>query len=138
MESSYNPISFEDSDEFAEWEISLGWDILSTQLSYGPNEIGFDHFEFPGLAVGHFHIAQSQHDVFELPEGIALFLICREKLPVVWSGQVISPSQLAVVRAGSNHSATRPAGWDCYEFMVEEELIRRTELFPPAFFERTA
>ena len=30
-----------------------------------------------------------------------------------------------------------PAGWDTYEFTVSEDLIERTELFPPDFFEKT-
>ena len=137
MDSSFTPISFTDSDEFAEWEVSLGWDIESTQVSYGSNLIGFDHFAFTGLAVGHFHIAQSQVDFFELPPGMVVFLICRAKLPAVWNGRIIPPSQMAVIRAGTNHTARLPAGWDCYEFLAEEELIRRTELFPLDFFDRT-
>ena len=137
MDYSYSPVSFSDSDEFAEWESSLGWDIESNQVSYGPNSIGFDHFEFPGLAVGHFHAAQSQVDFFELPPGIVVFIIFRAKLPAVWNGRIIPPSQMAIVRAGTNHTARLPAGWDCYEFLADEELIRRTELFPLEFFDKT-
>ncbi len=138
MESSFRAVSFADSDAFAEWQIALGWDVQSTQLTYGPQEICFDHFELPGMVAVHFRLAQSQYDVWEPPQGTVLFLICRAKLPVVWNGTIVPPSQLAVVRAGMNHSAKLPAGWDCYEFIVEEELIRRTELFPPEFFEKTA
>ena len=87
--------------------------------------------------MGHFHIAQSQVDFFEVPQGIVVLLICRAKLPAVWNGRIIPPSQMAVVRAGMNHTARLPAGWDSYEFMVDEELIRRTELIPLEFFEKT-
>lgn len=137
MDLEFSPISFEDGDQFAAWEIEMGWSIESTQLSYGPNHIGFDCFALPELLVSHFHTAQSQYDVFELPPGIVLFVLCRKKLPVIWSGREIPPTMLAVVRAGTNHTAKIPAGWDCYEFMVAEDLIRRTEIFPPDFFERT-
>jgi hypothetical protein len=30
-----------------------------------------------------------------------------------------------------------PSGWDCYEFMVSEDLIRQTDMIDPAFFEET-
>ena len=57
------PLAFGDVDLFSEWEIGLGWDIESTQLSAGPNDISFGHFSFPGLLVGHFRSQQSMQNV---------------------------------------------------------------------------
>ena len=44
---------------------------------------------------------------------------------------------MGIVRPGRENWAVVPDGLDCYEFMVSEELIKRTEFFPPAFFAMT-
>jgi AraC-like DNA-binding protein len=137
MSLSFSKVAFRDVDQFSEWETSLGWNITSTQLSLGTNQIGFDHFALPDLLVSHFHVRQSTEDVFELPDGMVLLLICRARQPVFWSGMEIPPSLLPVVHPRRTHWVVLPPNWDCYEFIVSEELVRRTELFPPEFFERT-
>jgi AraC-like DNA-binding protein len=137
MNLSFSTIEFRDVDQFSEWETSLGWNIERTQLSLGANQIGFDHFALPDLLVSHFHARQSTEDVFELPDGVVLFLICRARQPVFWSGMEIPPSLLPVVHPRRMHWVVLPPNWDCYEFMVSEELLRRTELFPSEFVDRT-
>ena len=86
MNIEISRVSLSDVDLFSEWEIGLGWDIESTQLSAGANEICFDHFAFPELLVGRFSAKQSMQNVFAVPDGMVIFLICRTKLPVFWCG----------------------------------------------------
>ena len=131
------PVSFSDVDMFSDWEIRLGWDIASTQLSAGANEIDFDHFAFPELLIGHFRSKRCMQNVFAVPEGTVVLLISRAKLPFVWNGLNVSPDLMGVVRAGRENWAKVPAGLDCYEFMVSENLIRQTEMLPPSFFAET-
>ena len=97
MEIEISRVSVCDVDLFSEWEIRLGWDIKSTQMSAGSNEIRFDHFAFPELLVVHFCSKQSMHNVFALPDGIVVFLIGRAKLPLVWGGRQLLPTLMAVV-----------------------------------------
>jgi hypothetical protein len=136
-EIELTPVSLSDVDLFSEWERDLGWDIWFTQLSAGTNEIRFDHFALPGLLVGRFRSKQSMESVFAVPDGMVVFTIPRARKPLVWSGQRLPPTLMGVVRAGRENCAVLPAGWDCYEFMVSEDLIRRTEVFPPHFLAET-
>lgn len=138
MEVTFSHASFSDFDRFCEWAAQLGWNTRSVQLSYGPCEIDYDHLVFPGLIVAHHRSRQSQRDVFEVPAGQVVFVICRTKLPVVWSGQELPPSLLGVIRSGREHRVTLPASWDGYEFTVSEDLILESEIFPPDFFAATA
>lgn len=138
MECTFSHVSFRDFDLFCEWARGSGWNTRSDQLSYGPCEIDYDHFVFPGLTVAHHRSKQSQRDVFTIPDGNAVFVIPRAKLPVIWSGRELSPSVLGILRSGHEHSVTLPAGWDGYEFTVAEDLITASEIFPPDFFKRTA
>jgi AraC family ethanolamine operon transcriptional activator len=142
MASSTSPtfsvVSLHDIDQYSEWAAELGWDTTSTQLSPGLNRIGINYFAAPGLIVSHFQARQSMKNTFALPEGWVTLAICRRKVPAVWCGMQFPPSLLAVMRATTTHWAVLPAHWDSYEFMVSEELIQRTELFPPGFFKKTA
>lgn len=131
------PVSFDDADRFYEWERRLGLDVDSTQLSAGANEIRFDHFVLPGLLVSHFCAKQSMRDVFAVPDGSVILLFNRVKLPLVWCGTHLPPTMLAVVRSGRENWCVLPAGMDAYEFIISEDLIRRTEIFPPSFFAET-
>lgn len=132
------PLSFRDADHLAEWTSELGWDHSVTQLTPGPDEIRYDHFGFPDLSVAHYTARQSNDSIFGLPDGMVLFLICREKLPLIWNGRQIPPTLLAVARSGREHNVVLPGGWDSYEFMLTEDLVRQTELFPPSFFAATS
>jgi|GEM_PF-4312291 len=134
---AFSPVRLGDVDEFSQWETDLGWDIDSVQLSAGPNEIGFDSFSFPEALVGHFHCRQEMHNVFAVPHGTLMFLICRAKLPLVWCGVELPPTLMGIVRAGQQQWAVIPAGHDCYEFMVSEDWIRQTGLFPEPLLKRT-
>ncbi len=131
------PVSLDDVDLFSEWEIGMGWEIETTQLSAGGNNIAFDHFVYPGLLVGHFCAKQSMQHVFTIPDGMVVFMICRTRLPFVWCGKQVPPTVMAIARSGREQWDVLPAGWDAYEFMVSEELIRRTEIFPTNFFAQT-
>lgn len=130
-------VSFDDVDQMVEWSREIGWDNVGTQLTAGSNQICYENFSLPGLAVAHYCVEQSIHNVFALPEGMVVFLICREKLPLVWCGRHLPPTLLGIARSGPEHEVTLHAGWDCYEFMVAEDLIRRTEFFPLDFFDTT-
>ena len=132
-----SPVRLDDVDLFSESEIGLGWDIESTQLSAGASTICFDHFASPEFLVGRFTSEKSMQNSFSPPDGVVVFLICRAKLPVFWNGQHLPPNLMGIVRSGREHFVVLPDGWDCYEFMMSEDLIRRTELFPPDFFART-
>ena len=131
------PLTFEDIDHFSEWSTGLGWSVESTQLSPSGNEIVYDHFEFPELVVGHYRVKSTMKDVFALPDGAVLFLICRAKLPVMWCGKEIPPTLMAVLPSGREMWVVLPGGWDCYEITVSEELIRRTGLLPPDYLAKT-
>ena len=133
----YAPVRFSDVDEFSQWEIDLGWDIDSVQLSAGANEIGFDNFQFPEMLIGRFWCRQEMHNFFEVPRGMMMFLICRAKLPLVWCGIQHPPTLMGIVHGGQNQWAVLPAGHDCYEFMVSEDWIRQSELFPRELLKRT-
>ncbi len=133
----YSPVRFGDVDEFSRWEIDLGWDIESVQLSAGANDIHFDNFGLPGVLIGRFRTRQKMHNVFAVPPGVVVFLICRAKLPAIWCGTNFPPTLMAIVRANRSHWAVLPAGFDAYEFMASEDWIRRTELFPPDFLKKT-
>ena len=142
---SFNPakeieissVRFSDVDHLSEWVTSVGWDIKNTQISVGANEICYDHFAFPELLVSHYTMKQAMQAVFALPEGMVLFLITRAKLPLVWCGRQLPPTLLGIARSGRENWVLTPAGWDCYEFMVSEDLIHRTGIFPPDFFAKT-
>ena len=133
----YAPASFDDVDLFSEWEIGLGWDIESTQLSAGRNRIDFDHVELPEVLVGHFRSKGKMFNAFAVPPGVVVLVLPRAKLPVVWCGTQLSPALVGIVRSPHEHQVVLPAGWDSYEFMLSEELVRRTEVFPPKFFAKT-
>lgn len=137
-ELEITPVFMDDVDRFSEWEIDLGWDIESTQLSAGANEIRFDHFTYPELLVGHFTSKRSMQNLFSVPEGMVIFLLCKSKRPAFWNGRKFPPTFMAVVRSGLEHWVVLPDGWDCYEFMVTEDFIWRTELFPKHFYARTS
>jgi AraC-like DNA-binding protein len=111
--------------------------LETTQLSRGPNQIRFDHVAFPEFSVAHHRVKRAMYDVFEIPSGHIVFVICRAKLPSVWCGVDLPPSVLALHRPGRTYWARLPAGWETYEFTVSQEMIERTELFPPEFFEKT-
>jgi AraC-like DNA-binding protein len=135
MSLTFAEVDFEDVDQFSEWEVGLGWEVSSTQLGLGSNRIGFDHYALPGLLVGHFHARQSIKYVYQVPGGTVVLLISRSRQPLVWCGAEIPPTLAPIVHSGRRQWAVLPANWDCYEFMVSEELIRRTELFPAEFCE---
>ena len=135
MDLRFEPLTITDVDQLSELATSLGWDIESIQLSAGLNEIVYDHCVFPDLVLGHYRTRQSMHSVFELPEGLVLFLITRAPKPLTWTGTELPPTRLGIAHAGRTHRVTLPTGWDCYEFMVSEALIRRTEVFPLQFFD---
>ena len=130
-------VRFSDVDHLSEWVTSVGWDINNTQISAGVNEICYDHFAFPDLLVSHYTMKQAMQAVFAIPDGMVLFLIVRAKLPLVWCGRQLPPTLLGVARSGRENWVVTPAGWDCYEFMVSEDLIHRTGIFPPDFFAKT-
>ncbi len=137
MHVQYMPKSFNDVDLFREWMNQLGWDAEVTQLSCGPNRIGFDHLSFPELLVAHHHYKQVMYDVFELPPGHVVLAICRTKLPAIVCGIDLPHSLMAILRPERSYRARFPAGWETYEFTISEALIERTELLPPKFFART-
>ena len=58
-----------------EFSNQMGWDNIGTQLTLGTNRICYDHFNLPGLMLGHYCVQQSIHNVFALPEGMVLFLM---------------------------------------------------------------
>ena len=132
------PVRMHDVDEFSQWEIDSGWDMESTQLSAGDNEISYDYFGIPELTVANFTVKRSMQNVFSVPHGMVGFLICNAKLPAFWNGRKFPPTLMAVVRAGLEHWAVLPDGWDCYEFMVTEDFLQRTELFPGRFYAQTS
>ena len=131
------PVSFEDVDHHAEWARQQGWDADFLQLSPGPNEIRFDHFALPGLMVGQYSRKQAMKDVSAAPQGQVVIWIARVQRPFVLCGREFPPTLLAVAHSGRESWVVTPAGWDCYEFVVSEDLVRRTELIDPAFFEES-
>ena len=131
------PLSFEDIDHMVEFSKQIGWDNIGTQLTPGKNRICYNSFHLPDLMVAHYQVEQSIHNVFTLPEGMVLFLICRIKQPLIWCGRELPPTLLGIARAGLEHEVVLNPGWDCYEFMVSEDLIRQTEVFPTDFFKKT-
>jgi AraC-like DNA-binding protein len=132
------PVFMDDVDRFSKWEIELGWDIESTQLTAGANEIRFDHFAYPELMVSHFTSKRSMQNVFSVPPGMVIFLICKSKSPAFWNSRTFPPTLMAIVRSGLEHWVVLPDDWECYEFIVSEEFIMRTELFPRRLFVRTS
>ena len=137
MDLTFSPARFIDTDQFLNWERGLGWDVEITQLSTGANEIGFDHCIFPGLLVGHFDARQAIQGRFALPSGMVLFVLFRKPQPLRWNGAELPPNLMGIVHPGRTHWVIQQPEWDCYEFMVSEELVRRTEIFPPSFFDQT-
>jgi AraC-like DNA-binding protein len=127
-------LSFEDIDHMVEFSMQLGWNNICTQLTPGNNRICYDNFSLPGLMVAHYHVEQSIHNVFALPEDTVVFMICRVKLPLVWCGRELPPTLLGIATAGLEHEVILRPGWDCYEFMLSEDLIRQTGIFPADFF----
>ena len=135
---SLTPLRWHDVDQFAEWERGLGWDADFLQLSAGPNEIRFDHFALPGLVVAHYSRKQAAKDVFAIPAGMLVCVLTRAPQSLVWCGRELPPTLMGIVRPGHEHWVVTPAGWDCYEFLIDEDLIRRSEALDPAFLEETS
>ncbi len=133
----YSSMVFNDIDHFRQWAAEAGWELESTQVSRGPNEIKLDHLSCPEFSVAHHRVKRSIYDVYEIPSRHVVFAICREKLPAVWCGREFGPALLGIQRPRRTHWARLPDGWETYEFTVSEEMIARTELFPPDFFEKT-
>lgn len=131
------PLIFDDVDRFCDWEQGLGFQIEATQLSAGGGEVKFDHFAFPGLLVSHFSTKPSMQNFFALPEGVVLFAICRTELPALWCGKHFPPTFLAVLHSKREQWVVLPGGWECYEFIVSEDLIYETEILTPASFAKT-
>ena len=131
------PLSWNDVDHHAEWSKRSGWDVDMMQLSPGPTEIRLDHFALPGLVVSHYPRKQAMKDFCAVPAGQVVFMVARVERPIVLCGRELPPTLLAVVRSGREHWIVTPAGWDCYEFMISEDLVRRTEVIDPGFFEQT-
>lgn len=134
---SFLPASFDDVDLFSQWEKDLGWDIESTQLSPGSMRVDFDHCVTPEFLLGNFRCSGTMRNHVAVPEGVVVLMFCRKKLPFNWCGREVTPSQLGICRSNREHWVVIPAGWDCYEFMLSEDFIRRTEIFPPEFFAKT-
>ena len=134
---SFAAAALDDVDQYQEWADGQGWQLNSRQLSRGRNLIKYDQLAFPDLVVGYHHVKQVLHDVFEIPSGHVVFVICRAKLPTVWCGFNIPPTVLAIHHPVRTYWARHPAGWETYEFCVAEELIERAELFPAKFLEKT-
>ena len=107
MKSAFSPSLFDDVEQFEEGQSELGWDVRSTQLSGGPNQIRFDHFRFPEMSVAHHHCQQAMHDVFEPPPGHTVMAVCRAKLPLICNGRHVPPDQMAIVRP-VRHVPVRP------------------------------
>ena len=118
----YSSMAFDDIDHFRQWAAEAGWQLESTQLSRGPNEIRYDHLSFPEFSVAHHRVKRSIYDVYEIP---------------LRRGREFGPSLLGIQRPQRTYWARLPSGWETYEFTVSEEMIARTELFPPDFFEKT-
>jgi AraC-like DNA-binding protein len=91
----------------------------------------------PELTASHFRNNGVMQNTFAVPEGMVVFLICRAKLPFIWSGREFAPSLMGICRSYDEQWAVIPEGWDCYEFLTSEALIRRSEVFPPEFFAKT-
>ena len=108
----------------------MGWEIESTQISSGHGGVVFDHLAWPGLLIGRFGSLGTMHNTFVVPDETVVLLVCRRMLPVFWSGQELPPDVMPILRAGVEHISRIPAGWDSYELMISEDLIRRTELLP--------
>ena len=161
MSPSLVPLSFRDVDEFSAWEVELGWDIESTQLTAGANEIGFDHITFPGFLVAHFHARQSMQNLFAVPAGVVVLVLTRSTRPLFWCGAEMPATRMGIAHAGHDHwvvllasaidrlsaaessvltpkdgDVVLPADWDCYEFMIDEALLRRSEIIPPDSLDR--
>jgi len=124
-------VAIDDVDRFSEWVKGVGWDVKPIQLSAGANEISYDHFIFPEMLVAHWKSVQSMWNASAIPQGFVVLVITRAKLPAIWNGSHFPPNLMAILRPGIEHWDVLPAGWDAYEIMIAEELIHRTELFPP-------
>lgn len=92
----FTVVALDDVDQYQEWANGQEWKLKSRQLSRGPNQIKFDQLALPSLFVGHHHVKQVLHDVFDVPSGHVVFAICRAKLPAVWCGFSIPPTVLSV------------------------------------------
>lgn len=125
-----------DIDQFMELAIQLGWQLESTQISCGANRIQFDCFAFPELHVAYHSVKQAMYDCFDIPWGSLVIILRRAKLSAVCSGIKVLPSMLTILSSMNRYWVKLPAGWEAYEFTLSEELIERTELFPPSFFEK--
>lgn len=130
-------VTFDDVDLFCEFVKELDWDTESTQLSTGPYELTFATIELPQLGVSRLTSRQSVYDRFSVPDGTVVFNITRAKLPAVWRGRHLAPNLMGVLRAGLEHWVTLPAGWDCYEITLAENLIRQSQLLPEDFFAKS-
>ena len=135
MAADYIPTRFDDVDQFSHWETEMGWEIESTQLSSGRGGVIFDHLAWPGMLVGRFGSVGTMHNIFVVPDGIVVILVCRRMLPVFWSGQELPPDLMPIIRPGNEHVSHIPQGWDSYEFMISEDLVRRAGLLPPRFLD---
>lgn len=127
---------FADVDAFSAWEAGLGWEIESTQLSAGRGGVVFDHVAWPGMLVGRFGSVGMMHNAFVVPHGIIVILVCRRMLPVFWSGQELPPDLMPIITAGAEHVSRIPQGWDSYEFMISEDLVRAAGILPSRFLDK--
>jgi AraC-like DNA-binding protein len=132
------PASFSDIDLFSDWVTNLDWDVEATQLSAGGNEIRYDHFASQELVVGHFTMKQRLQMLSVVPDGMVVFLISRAKFPMVWNARHYPSHLMGIAFSGLEGCAIHPAAWECYEFSISEDLVRRTGLLPQDFLTKAA
>ena len=137
MDLTFSSYLCVDIDQFRELASQLEWKAESTQLSYGSNKIQFDYFVFSDLVVAHHYVKQAMYDVFEVPADSVVLILCQVKLPAVCCGIDVLPSMLTILPPMRTYWDKVPPGWKAYEFTISKQLIERTELFPPKFFEQT-
>ena len=134
---TYSSFLFEDIDQFTELAAQLEWNAESTQLSYGTNKIQFSYLGVPELLVAHHYVKQAMYDVFDVPSGSVVIVLPRAKLQAVCCGIEVLPSMLTILHPMRTYWVKLSSGWEAYEFTLSKQLIERTELFPPKFFEQT-
>lgn len=134
---AFSYASFDNVDDFVDFERERGWSVDSTQISPGAYQLDIGVFFSPNISVSRMTTRQALSDRFVVPDDAVMFSLGRKSGTEIWNGKRVPPGMMNLCFPGIEHRATLPAGWGDYEITVSRRYARQIDLFPDSFYDRT-